>query len=211
MAASVVDALRVRGQSDVRDSLCDVSFFEPLPPEQPQRMRRWGPPAWDRPSEGTLPATFAVDALLHRSDAVAVSVDCLKVYPNGFTIDVVILVNPHTAHERVEMMRGGSRRMPRVGVRFADGRSAGESGAPHGGGGVSKDDQGFPTEPILRMTGGGGGTGGWRFGVWVFPLPPEGPLDIFVGLPAAGLDEASVTVDGGSVREAASRAKVLWQ
>jgi hypothetical protein len=76
---------------------------------------------------------------------------------------------------------------------------------------MSKDDQGLPTEPILRMAGGGGGTGGWRFGVWVFPLPPEGPLEIFVGLPAAGLEEASVTVDGGSVREAAGRATVLWQ
>jgi hypothetical protein len=189
-----------------------VSFFEPLPPEKPQRIRQWGPPAWDRPSEGTLPATFAVDGLLHRNDAVAVCVDCLKVYPNGFTINIVILTNPHTAHERVGVMgEAGRRRMLRVGVRFADGRSAGRSATWPGGGSMSKDDQGIPTEPVLRMTGGGGGTGRWRFGAWVFQLPPEGPLEIFVGLPVAGLEEASVTVDGGSVREAASRATVLWQ
>ena len=76
---------------------------------------------------------------------------------------------------------------------------------------MTKDEQGIPTGIWMQPTGGGGGPNGWHFGAWVYPLPPEGPLDVFVGLPAAGLDEASVTVEGTLIREAAGRAKVLWE
>jgi hypothetical protein len=46
---------------------------------------------------------------------------------------------------------------------------------------------------------------------WIVPLPPDGPLEIFGGLPAAGLHEASLTVEGALILGAASRAKVLWE
>lgn len=76
---------------------------------------------------------------------------------------------------------------------------------------VPKDDQGLPTQPYVGFGGGGGGTGGWRFGVWVFPLPPDGPLEIYVALPTpAATDEMSFEVDGTAVRAAAERAKVIW-
>ena len=76
---------------------------------------------------------------------------------------------------------------------------------------MAKDENGLPIEPFISFAGGGGGgSQGWRFGVWVYPLPPEGPLEIFVGLPAAGLVEASVTVDGAAVRAAASKSRVVW-
>jgi hypothetical protein len=74
----------------------------------------------------------------------------------------------------------------------------------------AKDAQGLPIEPFVSFAGGGGGGTGWRFVAWVYPLPPDGPLDIFIGLPAAGLEEASVTVDGSELRAAAERAKVIW-
>jgi hypothetical protein len=67
-----------------------------------------------------------------------------------------------------------------------------------------------PTEPFIGMAGGGGGMGAFHFGAWVFPLPPDGPLEIFVALPAAGMDEASVTLDGAAVRAAAQLAHVIW-
>jgi hypothetical protein len=60
------------------------------------------------------------------------------------------------------------------------------------------------------MAGGGGGMGAFHFGAWVFPLPPDGPLEIFVALPAEGMDEASVTLDGAAVRAAAQLAHVIW-
>jgi hypothetical protein len=188
-----------------------VSFFDPLPPEPPPVEGQWAPPAWDRPSEGTRPALLPVNAVIHQTDGAVIAVESLGVYPNGFTVHVTIMVNPH--HTRTvgrPMYGGGLRRMPRVGVRFPDGRTGGRgpnvfhSDAP-------KDAEGFPTEPVVRFVGGGGGgSQGWRFSAWVYPLPPDGPLEIFVSLPAAGLDEGRVTVDGSAVREAAHRAQVIW-
>lgn len=106
-----------------------MTFFEPLPPESPPQARQWAPPAWDRPSEGTLPATLIIDTLVHRTEEAAVNVQSIKVYPNGFAVNVAILFNPHTAQDRVGMlhMKGGLHRMPRLGVRFSDGRTATQS------------------------------------------------------------------------------------
>jgi hypothetical protein len=73
-----------------------------------------------------------------------------------------------------------------------------------------RDDQGIPTQPVVRPGGGGGGSGGWRFGAWVFPLPPEGPLEIFVALPPPASGETRTVVDGSAVRAAAERARVIW-
>ncbi len=192
-----------------------MSFFEPLPPPTPPSAREWAAPLWDRPSEGVLPAVIPVNAVLHRGAAVAVELDLLRVYPNGFTINLFILMNPHHGQEPFgRFVRGTDpmQRFPRIGVRFADGRTVGRgpSEPMFGPGNVSKDDRGVPTEPVMRMTGGGGGSNGFHCGVWVFPLPPEGPLEIFVALPAAEVAEVKTTVDGASIRAAAERAKVIW-
>jgi hypothetical protein len=44
----------------------------------------------------------------------------------------------------------------------------------------------------------------------VFPLPPEGPLEIHVALPPPASGEISTVVDGSAVRAAAERARVIW-
>jgi hypothetical protein len=186
-------------------------FFEPLPPERTPEERKWAPPLWDRPSEGAIPAVLAVNEIVLESDDAVVLVEYLSVYPNGFTVHVGIHLNPHRAQDNAMMMRGpgGPHRFPRVGVRFSDGREGGRK--LQGRTDMAKDENGLPIEPFISFAGGGGGgPQGWRFGVWVYPLPPEGPLEIFVGLPAAGLVEASVTVDGAAVRAAASKSRVVW-
>jgi hypothetical protein len=195
-----------------------MSFFEPLPPPPPERPRQWGPPAWDRPSEGTLGVVVPVNEIVHRSDAVVADLDYLRVYPNGFTINLFILTDPHLDEQGAgpRMLAGGRldpvHRWPRIGVRFADGRAAGREGTLFHGGhlNVAKDDRGIPTEPILTMAGGGGGSHGWDFSVWVFPLPPDGPLEVYVAFPAADVGESKVVLDGGLVRSAAARARVIW-
>jgi hypothetical protein len=183
-----------------------VTFFEPLPPPRAPEERRWAPPAWDRPSEGTLSSTLTVDALLSQDENAVVSIPHLDVYPNGFRINVAILVNPNKAHEIQASIHRRPMGSVRIGVRFADGRVGGRDGmfdAP-------RDEEGIPTRPIVRQLGGGGGSGGWRFSAWVFPLPPDGPLEIFVALPPPATDETSVTVDGSEILAAAERAKVIW-
>jgi len=156
-----------------------------------------------------------VNALLHEGEDVAVAIDRLGVYPNGFTVSLVILFNPHTPREASALLHrvGGPPMLlwPRIGVRFADGRTAGRSPGFGALQQLPKDEHGIPLEPVVRTTsGGGGGSGGWRTSAWVFPLPPEGPLEIFVGLETERLAESSVTLDGSAVRAASAHAKVLW-
>lgn len=203
-------------------------FFEPAPPPREPPQRHWSAPAWDRPSEGTVPWLLPVNAVVHRSEDAVVWVESIAVYPNGFLVNVRLLVDPHRSpmELRGPMMRRGAR-APRVGVRFADGRTAGQEAGMAGGWigatptsvgigpapqqGPAKDVNGFPTTPIARPVGGGGGSHGWRFGVWVYPLPPEGPLEVFVSMPVVGLDEGKIEVDGGEVRAAAARAIIVWE
>ena len=209
---------RIGGQSQVgRNSRYghilkrSVSFFEPLPPPpEPSEppARQWSPPAWDRPSEGTLPATLAVDAVLQRDEGIVVAVPHLDVFPNGFRINLLMLLDPHRAQDLRALHRGPTL-MPRVGVRFADGRVGGRSSMP-GMLNMSKDAEGIPTQPYVGFAGGGGGGSRWTLSVWVYPLPPDGPLDIFVALPAPATQELSTVVDGSAVRAAAERAKVIW-
>ncbi len=68
----------------------------------------------------------------------------------------------------------------------------------------------MPTEPIVGFGGGGGGGGGWRFSAWVFPLPPDGPLEIFVAPPPPASGEFRAVVEGADIRAAAERARVIW-
>ena len=85
------------------------------------------------------------------------------------------------AHCRSAGSGGGG--MGTCGVEFADGRAWRSRRSTVDPFHLPKDDQGFPTQIYVGFGGGGGGSGGWRFGVWVYPLPPDGPLKIFVALP----------------------------
>jgi hypothetical protein len=157
-----------------------------------------------------------VGEMIHRSDDVVVELEHRRVYPNGFTINLFILTNPHRGHGVASYtVLGGAgpdpgRRFPRIGIRFADGRTAGREATFPGYLDVAKDER-IPTEPILTMSGGGGGSHGYHLGAWVFPLPPDGPIEVYVSLPAADVSESKVVLDGAVVRSAAERARVIWR
>jgi hypothetical protein len=197
-----------------------MPFFEPEPPPPnlpPQPAGPWAPPAWDRPSEGTLPAIYPVGEIIHRSEDAIVELELLRVYPNGVSIGFAIRWNPNTPHEqaggRMLMRRGpgGPYGFPRIGVRFADGRTAGQRGGSfawmHD---VEKDENGIPTQPVITGGGGGGSSYEYQFNVWVFPLPPEGPLEIHTMLSPPDGDETTTVLDGAAIRAAAARAHVIW-
>jgi hypothetical protein len=196
------------------DTVRCVSFFEPAPPPEPPSERAWSSPLWDRPSEGTVPAVLPVNALLHVGPDAVVALQSLSVYPNGFVINFFSLANPYRSNQPHGMSFIGGiggpdilQRFPRVGVRFADGRTGGREVAPSE---LEKDADGIPTRPIVQLAGGGGGSHGYAYSVWVFPLPPDGPLDVFVSVPALDIEESQVTIDGATVRAAAANAHPIW-
>jgi hypothetical protein len=218
-----------------------VPLFDPLP-EPPSEVvnldaeREWSPPTWDRPSEGTVPAVFGVSQLFARTDDLAVALDHVRVYPNGFQLVTTAVTNPRLPPA---LQMGGFHTMtliasraaqpdaqkaarpllrlaprpsfpmgPRLGVQFSNGQRAGAR--PQSPYEAAKDERGFPTEPIIGMGGGGGGSGQYRWEQWVFPLPSPGDLVVFVEWAAAGIEETSVVISADNIREAAQRAIVLW-
>jgi hypothetical protein len=85
---------------------------------QVARSREWAPPQWDRPSEGTVPTVLAIDAPVIQSDVVAVTLDHLEVSSNGFSINVLMRVNPHKVRD---MWRCSARLAPIGGRTSASG------------------------------------------------------------------------------------------
>lgn len=128
-------------------------------------------------------------------------------YPNGFVIHLHVLPNPNEGFDLHDLMRRHGHRPVRVGVRFSDGREGGRSAQPDPFR-APKDADGLPSGPVVFPRGGRGGTGGWSFGFWVYPLPPVGPVQVFIAL--ADLPEIRLELDGGSIRSAAERATVIW-
>ena len=189
----------------------ETSAFDKTSPRERESL--WSPPAWDRPSEGTVPWEIAVNAVVLRSEDAVVCVESLVVYTNGFDVNFAVYINPY---RRNEIMWGGGRwgaRIPRVGFRFSNGTSAWAPGWRVNifDCDVAKDERGFPIEPVVGGIRGGDGSRSWRFSTWVYPLPPEGPVEVFVSLPLARLHEGVAVLDGGEIRAAAGRAQVVWE
>ncbi len=194
------------GEPSVRGGVVEVGSFG----EWTRTRDGWAAPVWDRPSEGTVPHVVAVNALLLRSDLTVIAVDHLQVYPNGLTICLDVRVNPLRAGELLELLRPrGQSQWPRVRVRFADGRTGdSELGSTHG---LPKGEDGIPTSPVVSLNNVWGGPNGRQIWAWIFPLPTDGPLEISLSLEAAGLEEATVTIDGATLRAAAGQAQVIWE
>ena len=140
------------------------SFFEPTPPRKPPRPRVWGPPAWDRPSEGTLPSILPIEEIVAQTDEAVVEVESLGVYPNGLHHQPGDARQPprrRAPRWPHDAPRSGPRfrHRPHLAVAACDRRALRRRPLAGSEAGVivdvDKDEDGFPTQPILRMTGGG--------------------------------------------------------
>lgn len=58
----------------------------------------------------------------------------------------------------------------------------------------------------IAPQGSGGGSGSWRYDLWVRPLPPPGLVTFGVSWPEQGIDEATATIDGQRILDAAALA-----
>jgi len=71
-----------------------------------------------------------------------------------------------------------------------------------------------PEPPVLAFSGGRSNGGDDELAgsgsLWLWPLPEAGDLRIVAQWPALGIDESSVTLDGGQLRAAAAGAKEFW-
>jgi hypothetical protein len=145
-----------------------------------------------------IPGVVPVALLVARTDTHAVLVDGLLVYPTGFDFDLAVRRRP--GHPRHAEHRWGDGL--RLEVRFDDGRSAdnGPRRWPHLTG-----DQ--PPDPPLLYQSTSGPDGGH---VWLWGLPPPGPLTFACEWPTEQIPPSQAELDAGLVLEAAARATRLW-
>lgn len=165
---------------------------------------------------GSLPGVVAVELLVARNERAAVAVTKLGAYPVGFEFDLLVLVREEDYEELDPMLHGpihrpgrrrgeAAREMLRFGVEFADGaRVTNTIGREH----WQWDEP--PAAPVLRTGGGHSGGGEWNARMWVWPLPPPGPLAFVCEWPAAGIELARVEIDAQLVIDAAGRAQEIF-
>jgi hypothetical protein len=189
----------------------------PQLPEEPSEVE-YRRPAWIQPPPDVVPGVVPVELILARTPQRAIGLTGIRAYPNGFGC---------TLHLRLREVIPGEQSLVgifgmfgdevdpagefadyylRFGVGFADGRKATnlerrwdlEDGPP-------------PDPPALRLT-------RWEgydrlsqeVDVWVWGLPPPGPLAFVCEWPARGIPESRVEIDAGLVLEAAARAVPIW-
>jgi hypothetical protein len=176
-----------------------MSFFAPLPPWRPPTDYR--APAWARGPEDMIPGVVPVALLLARTDTHAVLIDGLLVYPTGFDFDLAVRRHPrHPRHHHDRAHLWGDEL--RLEVRFADGRTADNN--PRSWSPPPRDRA--PDPPLLYQSTSGPDGGH----VWLWGLPPPGPLTFTCHWPAEQLPSSQAELDAELVLAAAAQATTLW-
>jgi hypothetical protein len=198
-----------------------MKFFAP-PPPPPGRIHE--PVAevrhpWLGPPETTLAGVVPIEFVLARTDDTVIAVSGVRAYPTGFVFTVHVRLRTDPGHAEwmfghgdpfhcPPLVKGGlPDELMRVGLRFADGRTVTTLDRDPFG---AEDPRQPPEGPVLLGQGGGGGGRTWDMDFWVWPLPPAGAITFAAEWPARQIPETLVEIDGGPIREAASRAVELW-
>jgi hypothetical protein len=166
-------------------------------------------------SDAVIPGSVPAEAMLIRTEQVAVAIGSVRAYPNGFEFTLHTRLRredetgPGAADPLDQHRRWRGRQEPgdalRLGVLYADGRrTATTAGHPF------MDDDADAGRLVLLQNGGGGDARRWDGDFWVHPLPPEGPVTFVASWPKHGVAETRVELDGAAIRAAAQRAVTLW-
>ncbi|MCU1680779.1 MAG: hypothetical protein JWQ81_1518 [Amycolatopsis sp.] len=166
-----------------------------------------GRPWVDAPDEYIVPAVLPWSVPLGRSERTIVALRRIDVWPEAMTLRVSVYAldnliedarNGLVGHTRVPDRRGLL-----IGVLFADGSRAGSDT-------ISMPSPTQPDHPVLRADGGGGSQFHFQHTVFVWPLPPEGPMSLVVRWLDREIDETYTELDGGAIRAAAVEAREVW-
>lgn len=159
---------------------------------------------------------FPIGETIAINDTVAIILTIARIYSNGveFVIDRRIRRGSASRQEWREMqseihnhfVRYDPDRV-RYGVVLGDGQQLIADLAP-GMYGVT------PQKHSLNPSGGSGGGSEdlYRFddGMWLWPLPPEGPLEVIVQWPAFDVSESHVVLDSAPLLALAPQARSVW-
>jgi hypothetical protein len=160
--------------------------------------------------------------LLARSEQASVYVDYVDAYPEGFELE--IRASTSVAYD--DLRRAGDRWGPdvfgghwpiagerrdvlpaellRIGVQFADGRTATNVG------GHERPVAGPVMWPLRGGGHGGGGESRFHQGYWVSPLPPPGPVGLVCEWPSGQIPVVRRDIDARLILDAAETARAMF-
>jgi hypothetical protein len=185
------------------------------------------PPGWAMPpSEAGV--VVPLNRLVARGPNTVLALPAARVYSTGCTLELEatmrqgdlsadawwdLHMSAHLGFFAVAGLENLDRlphRLLRVGLRFSDGTKVTslEPGRWQPGGTE-------PDGPVLALTPGGGGGRGLadrhaELGLWLWPLPPAGPVEFAVEWPIAGIPETIVRLDGAALVAAGGRSEPTW-
>ena len=193
-----------------------MNFFPPDPPEDETEGPDHVQAPWWKPSDGELGAVFPIGETIALTDNVALILTAARVYGNGveFLVDRRIRrrsTSRREWHELQSRMHDHFGRFDpdrlRYGVVLGDGQQL-ILDLPTGPYGATPEKHG-----LVQSRGGGSGSEDfytYEDGMWLFPLPPEGPLEIVAQWPAFDVPESHVVLDSAPLRELAAKARPVW-
>ena len=141
--------------------------------------------------------------LIARSDRFVVAVRHVLAFPAG--VEVEVEAHGRGAPPGPEDVAGYPQLRFRLSL--ADGRETAQD-----------DDAGLRNGlgPMLSVTGSEGSSGGpnedehVRMSLWIWPLPPPGPVTVTCSWPDRGLRDAGLVLDGEAIWAAAGAAVPFW-
>lgn len=188
-----------------------ADFFE-LPAAPPAQAKPRSPQPWE-PPHNVVGVEVPFELIIARSPKVVAVLGHITAFPNGFSFNLSMRSKPghqmaaNGFHGWRTRRRRWRARLPadifRFGIGFADGSGATNLqimgfGAPEP-----------PKPPILLGGGGGGSESRYELSYWVWPLPPPGPLTLFMEWPAEGLSQTTFELDSELIRTAGISAEII--
>lgn len=184
------------------------AFFEALPPAPPPPPEH-RPPPWSAPPDNELGASVPVYVRLALTDTVAVAVSDMVAFSTGFSFHFVVRQRaPGSDDHRIfdDIHRVGLSKPDaiRFGVQYSDGRKATT---------LSRRFGNTPHERADVVLAPGGGSSSPRssdMGMWVWPLPPRGPVAFVCEWLAESIPLTRVEIDAEQILGAAAQSRPLW-
>lgn len=164
-------------------------------------------PAWYMPPR-MIGGYVTGPLLIGRSAGCVVAVRQVLAYPVGVEIGVEAHTRGSSSPD--SMLPGPDYPFlpqPRFRIRFADGRESTQDDETGLRGGLGPMLTSVGAE---HSSGGPGGREDMRLTLWMWPLPPPGPLTVTCSWPERGFPDTDVVLDGDAIRAAADRAQPFW-
>ncbi|MCK3768704.1 hypothetical protein MZK47_03355 [Microbacterium aerolatum] len=201
-----------------------MTFFPPDPDVPEPQERESSQPRWWAAPEDEMPALFPASEILATTDHVAVALMGAAIYRDGieFRLERRLRRNGLPTQEWNKLCGAFMEHHPwgdpmdpagrlRFGLVLGDGERVFADQSRFFGDG---DPMAEPTHHTLNRRGGGGGGDGNSYsgsdGLWLWPAPPAGPIELVMQWPAFNIDERRVILDGNGMLELVPLARRFW-